>query len=440
MFQSFKQFSTTLNRPKPSRKAELNLRLKSMSDSFIQQFIFLKSDPFTRELYSGQYNQVRIGKLLENLDALAAAVSYRHLDDGVIMKSQDMVISIVTASVDRIDLQTMPSFKYDMKIYGNVTYVGHSSMEITLKIVHVVYDKNYKLPDLSIFDETSIPIYTAASPESSDILTRVYIDSGNKSVEDLNNNIVKEIKVMEAKFCMVARCGFSGISVQVHPLKLENEIEHSTYNKGAKLRQVKKVQNQLSLVKQPPTSDELEHIHNLFITQLNGDTLHGLPQPLNGMFMSETGLETTLQMQSQDRNVHNFIFGGYLLKTAYELALCTSLLYTKSQMVDFMAMDDVWFRRPVPVGSIVQFQSKVIYSVLPKDKSSIPNPWKDTFIVQVIANVMIKNKFDTSNVFLFTFKPSDIVDLKYIIPNTYQESMLYLTGKRTFDQGIRNQF
>ena len=340
MHQSFKHFSSTINRPKPSKPAQLKLKLKTMQESFIQQFIFLKSDPFTKELYISSDKQLRISKLLENLDALAAAISYRHLDDGEIMQNKEMLVSIVTASVDRIDLINMPTFAMDMKICGHVSFVGHSSMEITLTIVHIIYKDDYKLPDFTIFDESSIPIYTAASPESSDILTRVYLDTGNPQVDDLNKNIKKVIPVMTAKFCMVARCAFQQQAVQVHPLRLRNDKEQAIYNKGASLRQLKKIQNQQSLINLPPTNEELKNIHELFIKELNGNLLHQIVLQTDDYkcYMKDTTLETTSLMYPQDRNVHNFIFGGFLLKTAYELAMCTAMLFTNSKLVDFMAM------------------------------------------------------------------------------------------------------
>ena len=100
-------------------------------------------------------------------------------------------------------------------------------------------------------------------------------------------------------------------------------------------------------------------------------------------------------------------------------------------------VDDVLFRKAVPVGSILKLKSMVVYSIPPKERSNHPNKWKSAFQVQVIADVMINNKFDTSNVFHFTFKPSEPIDIKYIVPESYQESMLYLQGKRCFDQGMQ---
>lgn len=62
---------------------------------------------------------------MEDLDALAGAIGYKHADDG---KSDSAPITIVTASVDRIDL-LKPLGVADIRLSGHVTYVGYSSME-----------------------------------------------------------------------------------------------------------------------------------------------------------------------------------------------------------------------------------------------------------------------------------------------------------------------
>jgi acyl-coenzyme A thioesterase 9 len=65
---------------------------------------------------------------MEDLDALAGAISYKHTDDG---KTDSSPLTIVTASVDRIDL-LKPLGVCDLRLSGHVTYVGYSSMESKL--------------------------------------------------------------------------------------------------------------------------------------------------------------------------------------------------------------------------------------------------------------------------------------------------------------------
>jgi acyl-CoA hydrolase len=62
---------------------------------------------------------------MEDLDALAGAISYKHADDGL---QDSSPLTIVTASVDRIDF-LKPFGVSDLRLSGHVTYVGFSSME-----------------------------------------------------------------------------------------------------------------------------------------------------------------------------------------------------------------------------------------------------------------------------------------------------------------------
>jgi len=62
---------------------------------------------------------------MEDLDALAGAISYKHSDDG---RQNSSPLTIVTASVDRIDF-LKPFGVSDLRLSGHVTYVGYSSME-----------------------------------------------------------------------------------------------------------------------------------------------------------------------------------------------------------------------------------------------------------------------------------------------------------------------
>lgn len=66
---------------------------KSMSDSYIEEYLPIKSDPGVREDYINVYGHIRVGRLLEHLDALAGSISYAHCDDGVWVKPPLMIVT-----------------------------------------------------------------------------------------------------------------------------------------------------------------------------------------------------------------------------------------------------------------------------------------------------------------------------------------------------------
>ncbi|KAL5731842.1 Acyl-coenzyme A thioesterase 2 [Ranunculus cassubicifolius] len=87
-----------------------------------------------REQYRDPWNEVRIGKLLEDLDALAGTISYKHCSDD---DNTTRPVLLVTASVDKIALKKPIGVDTDLKIVGAVTWVGRSSIAIQLDVIHL---------------------------------------------------------------------------------------------------------------------------------------------------------------------------------------------------------------------------------------------------------------------------------------------------------------
>lgn len=56
----------------------------------------------------------------------SASIAYKHCHDG---RRGYLPLTIVTASVDRMDLLNPLRPDLDLKLHGHVTYVGRSSME-----------------------------------------------------------------------------------------------------------------------------------------------------------------------------------------------------------------------------------------------------------------------------------------------------------------------
>lgn len=87
-----------------------------MSESYVEEFLRFKSNPQVKEDYLNYYGGIRIGKILEDLDALAGSISYLHCAE-----TSDVIV--VTASVDRIDLLTSIPADKDLKISGHVSCI-----------------------------------------------------------------------------------------------------------------------------------------------------------------------------------------------------------------------------------------------------------------------------------------------------------------------------
>ncbi|KAJ3000673.1 hypothetical protein HDV02_004358 [Globomyces sp. JEL0801] len=98
-------------------------------DSYVEDFLRFGSDQSTLEDYKNMTGTgIRMGKILEDMDVLAAIVAFAHSTT----EENKHILQVVTATLDRIDLiQPLPVDR-DIKLSGFTTYVGTSSMEVTL--------------------------------------------------------------------------------------------------------------------------------------------------------------------------------------------------------------------------------------------------------------------------------------------------------------------
>jgi len=71
-----------------------------------------------------------VGKILEDLDACAGNIAYKHC----VMGGGWSPPLIVTAGIDRVRVHKRPSVDEDMELEGSISWVGSSSMEITMRV------------------------------------------------------------------------------------------------------------------------------------------------------------------------------------------------------------------------------------------------------------------------------------------------------------------
>jgi len=83
-----------------------------------------------REAYRNPWNEVRIGRVLEDLDSLAGNIAFAHCDDADVATRPQL---LVTASVDRVRLLRPLRLKEDMTLTGAVAWVGTSSIVIRME-------------------------------------------------------------------------------------------------------------------------------------------------------------------------------------------------------------------------------------------------------------------------------------------------------------------
>lgn len=359
---------------KPADKAigdvsQSELGSKSPSQSRTSILYKFSSDYTLREQYRNPWNEVRMGKLVEDLDALAGTVSYKHCcsDDG-----STRPILLVTASVDRLVLNKPINVESDLRIVGAVTWVGRSSLEIQLEVIQPAED----------------------SPSSSDSVALV------------------------ANFTFVARDAETGKSAPVNQISPETEREKFLWKEAEERNKMRK---QKRAEQKRDAQDRDKDRLNALLAE--GRVFCDMPAlaDRDSILIESTRHENSLICQPQQRNIHGRIFGGFLMRKAFELAFSNAYAFAGAEP-QFLEVDHVDFFKPVDVGNFLRLKSCVLYTQL-------EDPAKPQINVEVVAHVTRPElrSSEVSNKFYFTFtvRPEAMKDglrIRNVVPGTEEEA------------------
>ncbi|XP_058884062.1 acyl-coenzyme A thioesterase 9, mitochondrial-like isoform X1 [Acipenser ruthenus] len=351
-------------------KCQEDLPPRRMKDSYIEIHLPLGSQHGLREKYLNVHNSVRFGRILEDLDSLGVLICYSHTKDPSLQRSP---LSIVTALVDKIDMRKNIIYPdCDIKFTGHVSWVGKTSMEAKMHMLQY-HDGAY-------------------SP------------------------------VLDATFVMVARDPENKRAAFVNPLIPEGPEEEALFKQGEVNKTRRSEIKTASLLKMAPTAEERKIVHSMFLNTLDSTTVSFRSRvlPPNSVWMEDAKLKGLEICHPQERNIFNRIFGGFLMRKAYELGWANACTYGGSRP-HLVAVDDIMFQKPVEIGSLLFLSSQVCYT--------------KTNHIQVRVHTEVfdsqSGKHNTTNIFHFTFCSEK--EVPQIVPKSYGESMLYLDGKRHFD-------
>ncbi|TFK69794.1 Thioesterase/thiol ester dehydrase-isomerase [Pluteus cervinus] len=352
---------------------------RSMHDSYSELVLPFGSSPEFLEGYTNAAGGIRTGKLMENLDSLAGSIAYKHmLGPGIntLGPISERGFYLVTASVDRLDMFAPLNPKRDLKLSGQVIYTGRSSMEVAVRM------------------------------------------------ETIGTDIKANETVLLGRFCMVCRDAFTHSSKPVNPLTISTPEENVLYSMGKQMKQRRSTVALQSLSKVPPSSEEAEDLHTYFLQ-------HGQKAASESrVWMGDTRIENTLLMFPQERNVHQKIFGGYLMRLAYELGITNAIMFTRHP-VEFLSLDGISFARPVPIGSILRLTSHILHTKLGNKHDLLVHVGVEAKVVDPKTG-----SEQMTNDFRFTWHQPHIgAPPMMVVPKTYKEAMLWLEGRRALEFG-----
>lgn len=146
----------------------------------------------------------------------------------------------------------------------------------------------------------------------------------------------------------------------------------------------------------------------------------------NTMLMSQTHMSNAMTAQPQVRNLHDRIFGGFLMRRAFELAYSTCFMFGGDRPL-FLEVDDVSFDSPVDVGDFLVFHSRVLYTKpeggnlgrYVHDHDGMP-----LVVVEVEAWLTEPEKVQAKacNHFYFTFALPNKKTCKRVLPGNLEEA------------------
>nr|KYP40397.1 hypothetical protein KK1_038265 [Cajanus cajan] len=316
---------------------------KTPSQSRTSVFYNFSSDHILREQYRNPWNHIRMGKLVEDFDALAGTIAFKHCsnEDGTTRP-----LLLVTAAVDKMVLNKPIHIDADFIIVGAVTWVGRSSMEIQLELTQSA--------------------------------------QGNTNISNS--------PALVANFTFVARDSITGKASPINQISPESEQERLLWEEAEERNKLRKKRKE----QKHGESGDTDRLNELLA---EGRIFCDMPALANrdSILMKDTCQQNSFICQPQKRNIHGRIFGGFLMRRAFELAFSTAYAFVGAAP-HFLEVDHVDFFKPVDVGNFLRLKSCVLYTERENTAEPLVN-------VEVVAHVTKPEHrlSEVSNRFYFTF-------------------------------------
>lgn len=241
---------------------------KSVAES--RQYIVydFSTNPALQHLYNDASGNILVGKLFEDLDAFAGNIAFKHCDDG---SPTSQAPNLVTVSVDKI-VQNLPlSAKKDLVVFGQIAWVGRSSIDILMKA--------YYKSDLS--------------SDLSEGMPQILDSDGSGSL-------------LTCVFTFVARSGRAGHAVEVNKLVPKTPFEMAVFD----------IREKKTLLRKKSAKTDAIQVCQKSLSQLveRGSAMLDMPALAhpNAVLMRQTSLENSFICQPQNVNVAGTVFGGFL--------------------------------------------------------------------------------------------------------------------------------
>ncbi|KAH8393768.1 hypothetical protein KR200_011312, partial [Drosophila serrata] len=282
---------------------------RSIKDSHTTAFVDLKSDPLMRQLFVKETSQVRVGRIMEQLDLIAVWICHRHVYLPKLPRGVPLPYTFVTLFIEHVKFMVQ-KFKpdVDLRLSGYVSWTGLNSMEVA-----------------------------------------TYVRQNDETLA-------------MAIFVVEGRNATNSGPAPINPLKPANEIEEWFHSEALERHRRREKQKQGSGVLLQPTKEEEKIMYDVFSrTKGSEDAIKGGCLPPDCRWISKWHRSTILHPFPENRNASNTIFGGFIIRSAIETSYIAACLYAGSYaLIRFIS--DVTFAQQIPVQSFMKTTAYVVYT------------------------------------------------------------------------------
>ena len=326
----------------------------------------LGSDPSLRRRYmlldEDLPANVRFGLILEVLDKLAEECALDYVR-GVHPQAR-----VVTAAIDNIYVRNAADVRRDLVFRARINFVGRTSLEVGIRVEH------------------------AADPGGS-----------------------PGAHIASCYFTMVARSttGAGAESLVLPAFERDDALAVRRWERAIARREG--YRQQLHQAQEPPSREEYALLTSLHAAQEEPD--------FRGLMAGDCVTSGWERTYPEHENVPTKIFGGHLIRQAYEQSsICAEQVAPHRPVI--VAVNRINFVQPVRMGDKLQFLSRAVYA----GSTSV---CVETDIIRVSRD---RTQTNLSNSCVFTFANVDDElrpqPVPPIYPTTYAEDARYLAAHR----------
>lgn len=215
--------------------------------------------------------------------------------------------------------------------------------------------------------------------------------------------------------------------MRIPPLEPQTWLEKDQFEAGKLRAQLRKEARKKQKNFETPLDSQIEKMALGLLREAG--PLKNIPSLANprSILMEQTKLQNCELAQPQTANLANQIFGGFLMRRAFDLAYATAYVFAGCRP-RFLEVGQVAFTIPVNVGDLTSFQAQVIYANVHDDLRgfNIYRGQKDVPLIsiEVSAWVVLPEQASAklSNRFTFTFAVNAGTEIRNVLPSNMEEA------------------